>query len=68
MSVVEWWIVVRRGDIIWPPFFKRVTVTPAVCPRLFEMLTTLTFGALRRNHTVSTAFATIANDGDKEYS
>ena len=24
--------------------------TAAVCPRLFEILTTLTFGAQRRNH------------------
>ena len=32
----------------------------AVCPRWFEMLTTLTFGALRKNHFVSTAFETIA--------
>ena len=30
-------------------------VTPAVCPRLFGLLTMLTFGALDRNHTVSTA-------------
>ena len=35
-------------------------VTPAVCPRLFEFLTTLTFGAQRRHHIVSTAFETIA--------
>ena len=34
-------------------------VTPVVCPRLFEFLTTLTVGAQRRNHTVSTAFETI---------
>ena len=32
---------------------KRFAVTPAVCPRLFEFLTTLTFGALRENHIVS---------------
>ena len=38
----------------------RVIVTPVVCPRLFEILTTLTLGALRRNHIVSTALETIA--------
>ena len=27
---------------------KRFAATPAVCPRLFEFLTTLTFGALRK--------------------
>ena len=40
--------------------FKRVMVTPVVCPRLLEILTTLTFGAQRGNHSVSTAFETIA--------
>ena len=40
--------------------FKRVTVTPAICPRLFEILMMLIFGALRRNHIVSTALETIA--------
>ena len=34
MSFVQWWFVVRREDII-----TRVTVTPAVCSRLFEFLT-----------------------------
>ena len=43
----------------------RVTVTPAVCPRLFGFLTRLTFEALRRNHIVST-FETIAKKKDKE--
>ena len=38
---------------------KRFIVTPAVCPRLFEFLTTLTFGALRKNHTVSRALEVI---------
>ena len=37
----------------------RVTVTTGDCPRLFDLLTTLTFGALRKNHIVSTAFETI---------
>ena len=37
---------------IWPPS-KRFVVTPAVYPRLFEILTTLTFGALRKNHIVT---------------
>ena len=35
-------------------------VTLAVCPLLFEFLTTLTFGAQRGNHSVSTAFETMA--------
>ena len=39
--------------------FKRVTVTPPVCPRLFEILTTLTFGAQRENRIVSTALETV---------
>ena len=38
----------------------RVMVTLAVGPRMFEFLTMLTFGALRRNHIVSTEFETIA--------
>ena len=37
---------------------KRVMVTPAVCPRWIEILSTLTFGAPRKNHIVSTAFET----------
>ena len=41
-------------------FFMRVMVTPAVYPRWFELLTTLTFRALGRNHIVSIAFETIA--------
>ena len=45
--------------------FERVMVTPAVCPRLFEFLTTLTFGALRRNHMVSTPFETVAKKKSK---
>ena len=43
-----------------------VMVTPAVCPRLFEFLTTLTFGAQARHHNVSTAFETIAQKKSKE--
>ena len=39
---------------------KRVMVTPAVCPRLCEIPTTLTVGAQRRNHIVSTAYETVA--------
>ena len=39
---------------------KRVTVTPAVSPRLFEFFTTLTLEALRKNHIVATACETIA--------
>ena len=40
--------------------FKRVTVILAVCQRLFEILTTLTFGAQRRNNIVSTALETVS--------
>ena len=40
---------------------KRFMVTPVVRPRLFELLAALTFGALRRNHTVSAAFETVSN-------
>ena len=43
--------------------FKRVMVTPA---RLFEFLTTLTFGALRRNHMVSTVFETVVRKAKKK--
>ena len=35
-------------------------VTPDVSPLLFEILTMLRFGELRRNHVVSTAVETIA--------
>ena len=47
---------------------ERFMVTPAVCPRLFESLTTLTFGAQRRNHTVSPAFDHRKKKGNKESS
>ena len=36
-----------------------VLVTPAVYPRVFEILTTLTFGALRKNLNVSPTFEDI---------
>ena len=36
-------------------------VTPVVCPRLIEFLTTLTFRARRRNHILSKALKTIAS-------
>ena len=55
-----------RNQDIWPPS-KRVTVTPAVCPRSFEFLTTLTFGALRRNHIVPTGFETIAKKKKRKH-
>ena len=42
---------------------KRVMVTPA---RLFEFPTTLTFGALRRNHIVLTVLETIAKKSQKK--
>ena len=48
----------KRGDI-WIPS-ERFIVTPVVCPRLLEFLTTLTFGALHRSHLVSIASETIA--------
>ena len=50
--------------VFWLPL--RVTVTPVVCQRLFEFLTTLTFRALGRNHIVSTAFETIAKKKEKQ--
>ena len=50
MPDVEWWIVVRRGDINLATFNKAM-VTPTVCPRLFEIFTTLTFGALANKET-----------------
>ena len=66
VSVAGWWIVVRRGDIIWLPSRKSM-VTPVVCPRLFGILTMLTFRALRRNHIVSTAFETIAKKKKRQH-
>ena len=45
---------------------KRVTVTAAACPRLFEILTMLTFGAQRKNHTVSTALEAIKKTRETE--
>ena len=45
---------------------KRVMFTPVVCPRMLEFLTTLTFGAQRRNHIVSTAIETIAKKKEKQ--
>ena len=47
-----------RNQDIWL-HFVRVKVTPVVFPRLFEFLTTLTFGALRRSHIVSTVFVAV---------
>ena len=38
----------------WSYVFLRLVVTPNVCPRLFESLTTSTSGALGRHHIVST--------------
>ena len=52
--------VVRVCCVVCCDPSKRFMVTPVVCPRLFEFLATLTFGALRKNHNVSTAFETIA--------
>ena len=43
----------------------RVLVTPAVYPRLFEFLTTLTFGALRKKHILSPIFEDIAKNTKK---
>ena len=39
--------------------FESVMLTPAACPRWFEFLTTVTFRALGRHHTVSKALETI---------
>ena len=47
-----------RNQDIWLPS-KRFVITSVVYPRVFEILTTLTFGALRKNHIVSPAFDTI---------
>ena len=44
-----------RNQQIWLAFTKRFVVTPAVYPRLFKNLTTLTFGALRKNHIASSS-------------
>ena len=65
MSVVEWWIGVRCGDTIWPPF-RGSWLLFAVSPRSFEVLTTLTFRALCRNHIASTAFETMAKNANTE--
>ena len=50
--------ILSRNQHIWLPFM-RVLVTPAVYPRVFEILTTLKFGALRKTHIASTAFEDI---------
>ena len=65
LSVAVWWIVVDALSAVhchsqqtWRHLLatcQRVMVTLIACPRLFEFLTTLTFGAQRRNHIVSTA-------------
>ena len=43
----------------------KFVVAPAVYPRVFEILTTLKFGALRTKHIVSTAFETITKKRKK---
>ena len=58
MYVVEWLVDCRQTWRHHFATFKRVMVSPAVCPRLFEFLTTLTFGQ-RGDRTVSKAFETI---------
>ena len=40
-------------------YLQEVMLTPVVCPRLFEILTTLKFAAHHRNHIVSRAFETV---------
>ena len=47
-----------RNLHIWIPS-RRFVLTPAVYPRVLEILTTLTFGALRKNHIMSKAFEAI---------
>ena len=42
---------------------KRVMVTATVYSRLFEVLNSLTIGAVHRNHIGSAAFLTIAKKG-----
>ena len=68
------WCVVVAGVVAYPllsgglssdvetPFgyLSEVSFTPALSPRLFEFLTTLTCGARRRSHVVSTAVETVA--------
>ena len=44
-----------RNQDMWLPS-KRLVVATAVYSRLFEILTTLTFGALRKNHIMSKTF------------
>ena len=43
-----------------------VLVTPAIYPRVFEILTTLTFGALRKSHSVSPTFEDITKKKNKK--
>ena len=43
----------------------RVLVTPVVYPRVFEILTTLTPGALQKNHIVSPTFEDITKKHKK---
>ena len=54
----------RNQDIL-ATFKERFMVAPAVCPRLFECPATFTFGALRKNHIVSTTFEAIAKKTHK---
>ena len=64
---VLWCDVCCDVVVVWPAaMLMGVMVTPAVCPRLFEFLTTLTFGALRKNHIVSTTFEDIAKKNTKK--
>ena len=55
----------QRNQDIWPPFM-RVLVTPAVHPRVFKILTSLTFGVLRKNHFVSPTFEDITKTKNKK--
>ena len=64
-------VVCCGAVVVWSvATFERIMVTHAACPRLFEILTTLTFRALGRTHIVSTALETIAKkkNRDKESS
>ena len=53
LNFIHFDIQSRNQDICLPS--KRFIVTPVVCPRLFEIITTLTSRALRRNHIVPSA-------------
>ena len=68
LRCVLWCVVLWCCCVVCGYPSKRFLVTPAVCPRLFAFLTTLTVRALHKNHIVSTAFETIAKTETKKNS